>query len=277
MRLTRWLPVLVLAFAVACVPAATALAAPASPASTAKGCTTSDPQGNCGPYSYRPITNNNGYNTFVGNDCWADPHCQQTIRAHDPGHWTATAKEPARNTAVKTYPDVQQLFSNWCGTHWNNCGKMTDTPISVLHLLRSTFAENMHSTAGTIAEAGYDIWLSGTSGSNEIMIWPDNAHRGTGGSAVIGHATIFGQAFTVLRYGGPGGEIIFSLNHNEQTGTIHILATLRWLMIHGYVPAHASIGQVDFGWEICSTGGRPETFTMSGYSLRSECRTQVCK
>jgi hypothetical protein len=134
----------------------------------------------------------------------------------------------------------------------------------------------MHSTAGTIAEAGYDIWLSGTSGSAEIMIWVDNAHRGTGGAAVIGHATIFGQPFTVLQYGGPGGEIIFSLNHNQQTGTVHILATLRWLQGHGYVPADAKVSQVDFGWEICSTGGRPEPFSVSAYTIRSVCNPHVC-
>jgi hypothetical protein len=72
---------------------------------------------------------------------------------------------------------------------------------------------------------------------------------------VIGHTAIFGQRFTVLQYGGPGGEIIFSLDHNEHTGTVHILATLRWLQAHKYVPAHAKVAQADFGWEICSTGG----------------------
>jgi len=277
MRLTRWLSALVLTVAVASAPAGAALAAPASLSATAKGCTTSAPSGTCGPYAYSPISNSNGYNTFTGNNCWADPSCPQTLTSSGPDHWSVSAKEPAGNTGVRTYPDVQQLFSDWCGTYWNNCATMTDTPISVLHLLRSTFTENMHATAGTIAEAGYDIWLSDTPGSDEIMVWVDNARRGTGGAAVIGHATIFGQPFTVLQYGGKGGEIIFSLNHNEQTGTVHILATLRWLQSHGYVPAGATVGQVDFGWEICSTGGRPETFTVSAYTLRSVCNPHICR
>jgi hypothetical protein len=277
MRSTQWLSAIVLALAMACAPAAVALAAPHSLSGTAKRCTTSNPSGACGPYSYGQISNNNGYNTFTGNDCWADPSCSQTLTSYSPGDWSVSAREPAGNTGVRTYPNVQQLFSDWCGTYWNNCANMTDTPISVLHLLRSTFTENMHATAGTIAEAGYDIWLSDTSGSNEIMIWVDNVHRGTGGAAVIGHATIFGQPFTVLQYGGKGGEIIFSLDHNEQTGTVHILATLRWLQGRGYVPTGARIGQVDFGWEICSTGGKPETLTVSAYTLRSECSTHVCR
>jgi hypothetical protein len=185
--------------------------------------------------------------------------------------------EPAKNTGVRTYPDVQQLFSDWCGSGWNTCSSATDTPISALWLLRSKFAENMHTTRGTIAEAGYDIWLSGTSGSDEIMIWVDNAGRGTGGAAVIGHTTIFRQRFTVLQYGGPGGEIIFSLDHNEHTGTVHILAALRWLQAHKYVPAHAKVAQADFGWEICSTAGHRETFTVSAYTLRSVCSPHVCR
>jgi len=115
MRPIRWLSALVLAIAVACAPAATALAAPASLSGTAAGCTTSAPQGSCGPYSYRPISNSNGYNSYVGQNCWADPSCRQTLTVTDPGTWSVTSTEPARNTGVRTYPDVQQLFSDWCG------------------------------------------------------------------------------------------------------------------------------------------------------------------
>jgi len=40
---------------------------------------TTEPSGNCGPYYYSRITNSNGFNTYVGNNCWDDPSCQQTI------------------------------------------------------------------------------------------------------------------------------------------------------------------------------------------------------
>jgi hypothetical protein len=33
------------------------------------------------------------------------------------------------------------------------------------------------------------------------------------------------------------------------------------------VSSGAAIGQIDFGFEICSTGGAPETFSVSHYSL----------
>jgi hypothetical protein len=198
------------------------------------------PSGNCGPYSYRLITNSNGYNTYVANDKWGcgspDQCGLQTVQATSPGNWQVTSKQAAGNTAVLTYPDVQQLFTHTTGN---------DPPISSFHAVYSHFAEAMHATAGTDAEAGYDIWLSHTKGPSEVMVWVDNHGRGSGGATRIGQATIFGQSFTVYRYG--GGEIIFSLDHNEQTGTVHILASLRWLQGHGYVSAGAGIGQVDLG------------------------------
>jgi len=58
---------------------------------------------------------------------------------------------------------------------------------------------------------------------------------------------------------------------------VHLLALLRWLQRHGFAAAGAVIGQVDFGWEICSTGGKPETFTVSRYTLRSRCKAQGCR
>jgi hypothetical protein len=88
----------------------------------------------------------------------------------------------------------------------------------------------MHTHAGTDVEAAYDIWLSNTKGPNEVMIWVDSHGRGSGGAPRIGHATIFKQPFTVYKRG--TGEIIFSLDHNEQTGTAHILASLYWLIQH---------------------------------------------
>jgi hypothetical protein len=263
MRSTRWLAALVLTAVAGCAPAAAALSPPAAaPDATHWRCTTSAPTGNCGPYFDRAITKSDGYNTYVGNNKWgcgpADTCGRQTVQADSPGHWQVTSDQAAGNTAVLTYPDVQQVFTNVTGN---------DPPIDRFHILFSRFAEAMHARAGTDAEAAYDIWLSNTRGPDEIMIWVDNRGRGNGGATRIGRATIFGQRFTVYEYG--HGEIIFSLNRNEQAGIVHILTILGWLQQHGYVARRAAIGQVDFGWEICSTGGRPETFSVSAYTLRS--------
>jgi hypothetical protein len=248
-------------------PAAAGQSSAAGPSPTGAACVTSAHSGNCGPYGYRPISNSNGYTTYVGNNMWGcgpdtnTTSCgPQSITAYDPGNWSATSTQANGNTAVLTYPNVQQVFTKTTDT---------DPAISAFASITSDFAETMNPQAGTDAEAAYDIWLSNTSGPNEIMIWVDNVGRGSGGAQQIGTATIGGQAFTVYQY--KGGEVIFSLDHNEQSGTVDILATLKWLQGHGLVRPGAQLGQVDFGFEICSTGGKPEKFAVSRYTLTSTC------
>ena len=220
-----------------------------------------------GPYSYPHITNTNGFNTYVANNMWAagGTGMTQTLTAIDPGNWNVAAKAPANNTAVLSYPNTNQLFNDWTGSGWNDGAKLADTPISKLTQLTSTFAEDMNASQGTDAEAAYDIWLTGTSGLNEIMIWVDNANRGTGGADQIGTGTFGGQKWTLLQY--HGGEVIWFLNASKQSGAVNILAMLRDLQSRGLASPGAAIGQIDFGFEICSTGGAPETFSVSRYML----------
>ena len=232
-----------------------------SPAGAA--CVTSVGNGNCGPYGYRLISNSNGYTTYVGNNMWGcgNGGCgPQTLTAYHPGSWSVTSTQASGNTAVLTYPNVQQVFTKTTNT---------DPAISAFTSITSDYTETMNPQAGTDAEAAYDMWLSNTSGPKEIMIWVDNVGRGNGGARQIGAATIAGRAFTVYQYG--GGEIIFSLDHNERSGTVDILATLKWLQGRGLVSAGAQLGQIDFGFEICSTGGKPEKFAVSRYTLTSTC------
>ena len=257
-------------------PSASPTSKPAAPgpspthgqSATGAACVTSAHSGNCGPYNYPPINNSNGYTTYVANDMWAcgpdtdTTSCgRETLIAHHPGNWSAMSTQASGNTGVLTYPNVQQVFTKTTNT---------DPAISAFASVTSEFTETMNSQAGTDAEAAYDVWLSHTSGPNEIMIWVDNVGRGRGGGAQqIGAATIRGQAFTIYQHG--SSEIIFSLNHNEQSGKVDILATLKWLQGHGRVSAGAGLGQVDFGFEICSTGGKPEKFVVSRYTLTSSC------
>jgi len=248
-------------------PAGTPTAPGPSPAVTGPpgttACTRSAINGNCGPYAYRPISNSNGYTTYVGNNMWAcgNGDCgPQVLAAYHPGDWSVLSTQANGNTAVLAYPDVQQVFTKTTDT---------DPPISAFSAITSEFTETMNPQAGTDAEAAYDLWLGNTSGAKEIMIWVDNVGRGSGGAQRIGAATIGTQAFTVYQY--RGGEIIFSLNRNEQSGTVDILATLKWLQAHRLVGAAAQLGQVDFGFEICSTGGKPERFAVSRYTLTSTC------
>jgi len=243
--------------------AAAATTAPAPAAATP--CVTSDTGGNCGPYFDPQMVNSSGYNTYVENNAWgcgAPGSCgRQTLTSYGPAHWSVTSSQAAGNTGVLTYPNVAQILTATTNV---------DPPIASFKYLHSAFAESMPGPGtGTDAEAGYDIWTSGgpRSQTGEVMIWTQNVNRGTGGSKVLLNHTFNRQTFTLMQYGGYRGELIWWLRHNETSGTVHIKAMLKWLMNHGYLAAHARIAQVDFGWEICSTGGHPRQFSVTRYNL----------
>jgi hypothetical protein len=278
MRSTRWLTALGVAFAVACVPVAAAVAGSGSP-TTARVCTTSAAMGSCGPYpGYRRITGTTS-STFVGNDVWNPiPRWHQTLKAASPGHWQVTANMPAGNTAVVSYPSIGA-----------NYGRITNvpTPLSSYAYIRSSFTEHMNATARTSAWAAYDIWLGPDGCSNcasdEVMIQQDFANNGA--CATVATTTFPGpggraQHWHLCRF---GSELIWKLGAgerhkvSEQTGSVYILSMLRWLVTHRYLPAHTGLWLIGYGWEICSTGGRPETFTVSAFTLRAACKTRGCR
>jgi hypothetical protein len=199
----------------------------------------------------------------VSNDMWNCPQAacgKQEVWANSSGDWGVTSTMAKGNTAVLTYPAVQQQFG------------ANDQPASLAHAseLKSTFTEAMPTTAGTIGEAAYDIWLNGW--NTEVMIWVDKQHE-TFYQPVLGTATFGGQQFTVyldhgVSHGYPSGPFFFVLQHNETHGTIDILAVFHWLERAGYLsPSKGGLNAVDFGWEICSTNGVPENFSISHYTL----------
>lgn len=191
--------------------------------------------------------NNGGY--VLNNNEWNGSAGPQTIWADSYRHWGVASNQPAGNTAIETYPDVQKVYNN--PRVWS------------FHTIRNGFTESMPSGAGLSSEAADDIWLNNY--NLEVMIWVDN-HGQKIYDQVIGHTTVFGQHFTVYRN---GTEFIFALNHNETHGKTHILASIAWLMRHGYVPHSATLTAVEFGWEIASTNGHPMNFKVSNYWVRT--------
>jgi hypothetical protein len=189
----------------------------------------------------------------------------QIVCAANPGNWTVLAKAGPRNySGVQTYPNVQQLFNDWTGSGWNHGPTMTDTPIRGLHSLTSSYATT-NPSAG-VFEAAYDIWLSSPGGrGQEVMIWVHNVNRGTGGATIDAHTTLSGVPVTLMNY---GSELILSFDHNQPSGTVDLLAALKYLQSIGRVSPAAAIGQIDFGWEICSTAGQALKFQVTHYTLR---------
>jgi len=192
------------------------------------------------------------------NDMWNCPQAacgKQIIWANSASNWGAVSDMATGNTAVLTYPNIAKLFN--------------DEPVSHFRLIRNGFTEKMpRQIKGLSAEAADDVWLNNY--SIEMMIWVDSANRSLAGSTRLGRATISGQHFTVWRYGRT--DFIFKLNHNETSGQTAILASIKWLISHHYVPASVTLTQVDFGWEIASTHWLPAHFQVKNYWLHTRAR-----
>jgi hypothetical protein len=194
------------------------------------------------------------------------------VWANGPGDWQVVSTEPRGNTGVRTYPDVQQLFNNWCGNGWTGCANPTYTPQSALASLVFSYALSMPpATSGTIAQAAYDIWTTDPN-HTEIMIWVDNDNRGDGGATFRGSTTTAdGNTWSLYSYG--GDELIWSLGAQGQfrqvpsMTDVPVAELMAYLVGHGFQQSGSLVTEIDFGWEICSTGGSPQTFTITDYSI----------
>jgi len=192
--------------------------------------------------------NNGGF--IVYNNEWNSSAGPQTIWADSYRHWGVESTQQAGNTAIETYPCVQKNFNN--------------VPVSKFHLMRNGFTESMPAnTKGLDAEAADDLWLNNY--KIEVMIWVDNHGQRPSGQ-IVGHATFFGQHYAVWH---SGTYYAFVLDHNEKKGMTYMLASIRWLIRHHFLNANVTVAQINFGWEIASTNGKPKDFTVTNYWLHA--------
>lgn len=241
----------------------------------APGACTADLGQTCGGYKYAGIPNSNGYNTYVSNqDVGSQTGTTQTATVVDPGNWSLTANDvPYGYGGVQSFPDVQQLMNNWCGTGWGGCANESDTPLDSLSALTVNYSETSPRDGNSLYEFAPDVWTDGY--PSDVMFWVDTHGRcnnGAFGDTILGHATFDGQSWTVHRYGGAGAEIIFTLDDGaggcaqQTSGTVDIKAGYAWLSanVPGF-PAQPVISQLNTGWEITSADNA--TFQVSSYSI----------
>jgi len=200
-------------------------------------------------------------NTLAGgydltNNEWNTAHNPgpQTICGNSAADWQVTSTQQDGNTAILTYPSVQLNYNGSNGY-----------PLSQFTSMTSTYAENMHALADTSAQASYDIWLNGL--TKEVMVWVDSRARTPAGS-VVDTTTFSGAAWDLYRYEFSHRQYMAFVRHgNAPSGTVDLLAALRFLEHRGDLAASDVLWQVNFGWEIASTSGLPETFTSKNYSV----------
>jgi hypothetical protein len=289
MRHRAILPALAVLF-LAAAGLAVAFTAPAARAATciASGDTDS-PADSCGPYDYpqsRGVSvsdeievDNNVWSDpagFTNRTCTAGPRPCQTLYAASPGQWHVIADYPAGNTSVRSYPNTYQQVD------WVN-GR--EPKLASWRSAYSSWSETFraHANKGTVAEAAYDIWLNNW--DNEVMIQVDFA-----GDSLRPRCDVNGDVIATQKFGGTGGvpvqkwelcqfgdELIwqYATGTNHASGRVNVLAMLTWLETHGhgrYLPANSGLTAFSFGFEICSTGGVPETFPLTGFTLTAAKR-----
>ena len=226
-------------------------------------CVTSAAKGSCGPYPYTAITGSDGSNTTVGQDVWNPVSgWSQTLYATNPGTWYVTANMPAGNTAVVSFPNTGESYNANLLTSFSS--------------IYSSFSEDMNPTAGTSAEAAFDIWLNNW--KDEVMIQHDMVNRGGPCGPVLatasfgGHGGVPVQNWNLCQY---GSELIWQVPGNgsqygDSSGSVDILAMHTWLVNNGgYLPQGSSLTAIGYGFEICSTGGADETFQVKDFSITS--------
>jgi hypothetical protein len=230
---------------------------PASTTSTSWNCITSNEKGHC-PFSGSSQITGASSDPWVDQNVWSPiSGWQQTLYANSPGGWQVVANMPAGNTAVVSFPNTGVFYS---GT------------VDSYSQITSSFSENMHATSGTSGWAMYDLWLNDW--ANEVMIQYDFANNGdcdTVATATFGgsngvpvqdwHLCKFGSVLDWKLGTGEQNKV------SEQSGSVDILTMIKWLEGHGYLPSGSTWTAISNGFEVCSTGGQRENFTVSSFSL----------
>lgn len=246
---------------------------PTTTTTTAWKCVTSSFTGQCEFADPAVYGSNTTGASWVRNQVWNPiSGMSETMRANGLQDWEATANVPKGNTAVVSWPDSEVTVTT---------GNNTPDPLSGYSSLTSSLTIIPQEGPGTSEDLGWDVWggTSGNSGTNydyEMMVWTNQIARGTcGGATVLTRATFGSQTFTLCRNGpaGPTSEYIWYLSDssgnpvNETSSSIDIYAMLQWMINNGYYPSSYGLNQVTVGSEVCSTGGVPETITLSKWTL----------
>ena len=183
----------------------------------------------CGPESAYGCTNSDGTVDFV-----------------------VTSNQPAGNTAVLSYPAMQDNFDS-------------KPALSSFHTITATFAETSPHVGDY--EVAWDCWFNDN--DNEFMVWVDDYNQVPGGNRVATDVSLGGRSYDIWwsASSGTGGYVVFYANTTVTSGTVDLLQLFTYATTHGWLPASSTVDQLSFGIEVCSTNGQTATWSISDYSI----------
>lgn len=196
-----------------------------------------DNQWNCGPGS--------GY-TCGPESAYGCANADGTVS------WVVTSNQPAGNTAVLTYPAMQDNFNS-------------GPALTSFSSISATFEETSPHVGDY--EVAWDCWFNGN--ANELMVWVDTYNQVPAGSNVASNVSLGGHDYDIYwsAGSGTGGYLAFEAKTSFTSGTVDLLQLFNYAVAHGWLPSTAKVNQLSFGVEVCSTGGHDATWTVNNYSL----------
>ncbi|ASU81030.1 hypothetical protein CDG81_10540 [Actinopolyspora erythraea] len=183
----------------------------------------------------------------VRDNVWGSGVGPQTVWANSHADWGVWADHPDTG-GVKSYP---------------HSARAIDSPVSALESLNSEFDVTVPD-AGSYATA-YDIWVDDH--DYEIMLWL-NQHGAVGPLGPrVATVDVGGHPWEVHR-GSNGHNEVFSFVRQEDTttGTVDIKSVMSWIVRQDWFSADATVGEVQFGFEITSSSGGMD-FVSNEYSV----------
>jgi hypothetical protein len=205
----------------------------------------------CDVGSYYLYDNQWNCGSGSGNDCGPESAygCANSDGTVD---FVVTSNQPAGNTAVLSYPAMQDNFG-------------TTPALSSFTTISATFEETSPHVGDY--EVAWDCWFNNN--ANEFMVWVDNYNQTPGGSRVASDVSVDGRSWDVWwsPSTGTGGYVVFYANTTVTSGTVNLLALFQYGASHGWLPSTSTVDQVSFGTEVCSTNGKDATWTFSNYSI----------
>src|SRR5262249_19124436 len=193
---------------------------------------------------------------YVDTDTWNFSHypdSQQTMYVCDFNNWYANVNvsDTANDGAVKTYPDV----------HMDYRGRQVGSFTSI----RSTFAHTAPNHGAW--DYAYDIWMNGY--GTELMIWTQSAGRQAHvpGVTTVGTVMIDGITYTVHH---SGSYTAYDMPTATTSGTLDILKFVADMISRGYVAGTAPLNSIQYGVEVCDTGGTNTRFDVNNFSITTQ-------